>query len=494
MAIADEGTNTSNSNPINNTVAEPHIIAASGTNSSVTDTEVGDMFNRTFAVRQTGLNASLLEFEVCVTYGADINVTGQTLGGVDVSSGLTATGGCLIVNSTTYPALAGSFPIQTSDELEWSENVEITGCDDIGAIATVNWGCNGSECQDDEVLPLTIELAGNSPVIEQVSINRIFNNCIEDGAEIEVVWRIASGKAFNLILSPDARSNRTVIDPNSLEVDYGSGTYSAYTGGINNANTTNSGTGCIPAGDRYTNYDLDPFASVIDATSGPQIIRLKYIIKTCCGSGGGCSLNTGSILGASPKIEMEDMCGILFDNTDVISPRNMNTSTADNIPAYIPDGTTDTWQYEFNNMADIEPFAANGQICLDFSVDNPIVYEANSISWVNAGNNSIHTPISETVTSSGGATQVFACFAMGDFFGNGSKILFDGSYNCTPMTCGGTTANTTMDIGFRFGDGTCTDNCVMTILCEDGVTTLGSECCGISCDAISHRGLSITST
>ena len=145
-------------------------------------------------------------------------------------------------------------------------------------------------------------------------------------------------------------------------------------------------------------------------------------------------------------------------------------------------------------MADIEPFAANGQICLDFSVDEPIVYAANSISWIDAGNSNSHVPISETITSSGGATQVFACFAMGDFFGNGSKILFDGSYNCTPMTCGGTTANTTMDIGFRFGDGTCTDNCVMTILCEDGVTTLGSECCGISCDGISHRGLSIIRT
>ncbi|MEO1624982.1 MAG: SdrD B-like domain-containing protein, partial [Bacteroidota bacterium] len=487
QAIADEGTNTSTSSPINNTVSEPFIIANPGSQNAITGAEVGDTYTgRSFFIRQTGLDpVNLYEFEVCITYDGDISVSNQAINGVSVSSLLTATGGCITVNSSLIP---GVFPMNEADQLTWTEDVQIDGCDDLATNVTVNFGCGSSDCQSDQRLTMSVALENNTPSVSGSTNTRTFGACIEDGAQIVSSWTINSGKAYDLQLTLQSRSTYTFIDTSSIEVDYGSG-YVDYNGAISNVSTSNTGASCIPSGERFTSMRLESQSGPFDATSGPITISVRYTIKTCCPTGS-CTVVDNSILGSRTTLAWEDMCGLRRSSRRDISPENMGTTTADQIPTYLSDGQSGIWQYDFIDMANINDFASLGQVCMDFTLDSRINFNASSIRWVDAGGANAFTPVSVDVSS---YPTVLACFDVGDYHGDGSRITYEASYTCAPANCN-LVANTDMSIGFRFGNGSCTDNCLFTFLCESGTTILGGECCPGVCDGIEHQGISVSRT
>jgi len=477
-AIADEGSNDFTTNPLNNLIGIPVLIHDENydVEVSATDKIVGESYNRQFHLKQTGVNrAELNELTICFTHEADLTVTNRILilHGTSVAAPLT--GGCVVVNSTNFPTLP--LPLAESDSITWQETVTIDGCDDLGSTVDYEWGCNGEACEDGN-FQMGIELESNNPSASSASM-RTIATCIEDGTEIEFTYQI-SGLAYDIYFRPSTtNASRTYIDESTLMIDVGSG-YVAYGAGTKNSPSTTGSCG----GTEFTRYTTDPFPGTYDGRVTPVTVRMKYEILTCCPTSD-CAVATGSILGASGTLYMDNMCGDRSTRTNNRNGISMNSSTSDLVPPYIADGATATWEYNMNSIPALNQFNNSGQVCLDFTIESPLVYTPGSVEWVDEAGSDPHTPTTaETITSPSGDTRVEVCFDNGDLHGNGSKIRFDASYACTPATCTAPNPNTDMKIGYRFGDGMCTDNCIMPFLCESGVTVLGDGCCGISCDGL----------
>ncbi|MEM9819782.1 MAG: hypothetical protein AAF985_01865, partial [Bacteroidota bacterium] len=483
-AIADEGTNQHITGSFSNTIGIPNMVNNLATNVNVayTDGVVGEAFTRQFSLLQNGLNrASLEEFEVCVTYEAGLMINSIELVQGATRASVTLSSGCVTINSTNFPTLA--LPLESNDELIWEESVTPIACDDLGSGVDWSWGCNSSNCQTG-FLTMGTALEDNDPSFSLNSITRTINGCMEDGAIIETSWEM-SGLAFDLAFDLEARSARTYIDPAyAIQIDTGLG-YFNYAGGLTNTATT---TAC--GGTQATIQRTDAFPGPFDARTSSRTIRLRYQIISCCPSGD-CNLTNSSILGARPEIRTRDMCGNNRVRDDDVSPVSMGSSTSDLVPAYISDSEVATWYYDLNNITDYSVFGSSGQMCVDFSIDAPLQYQANSISWVDALGTTVYTPsagtvlTTEVVNVTGSETAVYVCFDIGDILEDGSQISFQASYTCSMGFCGAV-ANTEMKVGYRFGDETCTEDCIYPILCEDGQTTLGDGCCPGTCDGLSN--------
>jgi len=221
-AIADEGTIVSQMGPLNNTFAKSDLNLVLRNNTNVSDAEVGDIYTRTMSIQNNGVG-ELSEFEICFNYGSDLGISNTTIEGVAVTLDGS---GCTIVNSTNYPTL--SLPLGENDSLTWSENIIVNGCDiaELGTSIAGNWGCEGSFCDPEDNTSMSVALANNTPSFNEISITRTFNDsnlnlvsCIEEGAQIEVVWSINSGKAYNLVFSPEANNSNTYLDPGLVRVE-----------------------------------------------------------------------------------------------------------------------------------------------------------------------------------------------------------------------------------------------------------------------------------
>ncbi|MEM8908727.1 MAG: hypothetical protein AAGD05_12845, partial [Bacteroidota bacterium] len=488
-AFSDEGDTQQVTGSFSNTIGIPNLVNNLATNTNVTYTQavVGEPFTRSFSLLQNGLNrASLEEFEVCMSYEAGLTVnTLELVQGVTVAP-FTLSGGCITINSANFPTL--TFPLGSGEELLWRETVTPNACADLGARADWTWGCNAQACQSG-FLTLGATLENNSPSTSLNSITRTINGCIEDGATIEVSWQL-SGLVYDLGFEVQAGSGLTYIDPSvAVQIDTGLGYYT-YTGGQNNTSTTSS---C--GGTQLTRFRTDRFAGPIDARTTSRTIRLQYRIRTCCPSGS-CTTNSSSILGANPRLLSTNMCGANRNQSNSVGAISMASSASDLVPGYISDMEVATWYYDLNNIPDLSSFNSSGQVCVDFSLDAPLQYQAGSIEWANSINTVIYQPpgttplTTESITATGSGTDIYVCFDPGDLHGDGSQIRFNVSYTCSMGFCGGM-ADTEMKIGYRFGDETCTDDCIYPILCETGQTTLGDGCCPGTCDGLTNLSTTV---
>jgi len=502
-AVSDEATFPDVTTPINNTYAAPQLVLNGSTNSTITDVEVGDNFTRTTSIQQTGQFANLYAFDLTFAYGADLSVGSQTISdGVSTVSltGLTSTGGTITLSSTD-PAFSGlAWPFYQGDVWTISEDVTVDACTDILHSASANYQCGTNPCQTPAQITHSTQLENNAPVITEISSTRAFtaDACITDPVTSEYTWEV-TGKAYNTNFQIRARDTRSYIDPSSIEIDYGTGTYVAYSGGFNNV------TNQSPCGSPEIRYaTLDPYAPLIDGSVAAQTIRIRYNLLTCCPSGG-CSENTGSIFGSYSYLYAEDQCGVQIEDRADVYSLNTDVSAADQIPAFMTDGTPENFQYDLNYMGVHGLLLDRGTVCMEFTIPvelnvlgghtttapNGDVLSAGTAYWydvsLNTGNRR-----EATITSLGGGDYE-ACFPAGDYHGTASKIFIPVEYICSPMNCGGS-ATTSMVMGLRLGtQPACgpASECLITMMCEEATVSLDNTCCGVSCDGMTHMGFDV---
>ncbi|MEM1323788.1 MAG: SdrD B-like domain-containing protein, partial [Bacteroidota bacterium] len=475
---ANEGSNTINTedppfSPFTNSVKIPFLILLEGSNiTPIPSMEVGDVITRTFTLENTGVNSELYEFTICMTYDTDINITNRTLEG----SAVTLDGmGCLTVNSTNAASLGITLPFSEGDRYTWSEDVELVGCTDLSSQATVSWGCEGSDCQTD-ILPMGVQVNLNNPSYTLASNTRTYGSCIDDGATIHTTWNMTSGRAYDLELRAQGRNTNTYVDSSTVEININGAGWTA----VASSSYSSSSRSSICGGQEYTDVRFPVAAGPIDA---PQTIEIRYVIKTCCPSGSNCSVQTGSIMGGRSYLYSDNGCGNSANINNQVGSVNMNAVTSDQIPSFISDGQTLTWIYNLDNIPTFGNFGSSGSVCMDVRLDEYLDYQPNSARWLDASGNDPSSLIAtETITNNmDGSTDIRVCFD--DTYGDGSQVFFEVSYSCVPASCGGS-ASTSMEMGYRFGDGSCTNNCLVTFMCEDATTILGNGCCPGTCTGL----------
>ncbi|MFK8104608.1 MAG: hypothetical protein AB8G15_18940 [Saprospiraceae bacterium] len=455
--------------PFTSSIKIPFLIPQPINNIIGVITEVNaPPFEREFEIVQSGVNAALNEFVICMNYGTGINVSNQQLNNVN----LTLDGSnCFTINATNAATYGITLPMGTGSRYSWTEDVVITDCDHNGGQATVEWGCEGTACSNQN-LNMEVIIDEAMPSFSYQGYTTDIGSCIDDGALVEFEWSLDSGKIYDLGFEL-TRRNSGWIDPNSIQIDTGTGSWinvlpASFSASRQDASALS---GCAPSGDAYTQVT---FPAAFGPIEGPRTIKVRATSKFCCT--GDCSPANTQIFGLYADLIYNNSCGITIrDNNRSNNPINLAASTSDNIPASIDDGDTLRWVLDLDFAPEWTTLNFSGEACLDIHLDAPLAYQGN-FTWLDGQGNSPRSITQETVTNNlDGSTDVYICF--GATNGSGSQLSYDVSYACTPCAGGGT-AGTTMDLGYRIGDGTCSDNCLISIACESATTQLSSCGCG----------------
>jgi len=466
--------------PFTNSIKIPVISLTAVTNTNPT-VEVGQSYNRQFDVFQSGVNASLYEFTICMTYGADLSISNRQINGNAVTlDGM----GCVEINSTSAAAFGITIPISEGESFSWTEDVIITGCDDFSTEAAMTWGCGGLDCGE-ETLAMGATLDFQVPNISRTSNSRTIGSCIDDGAEIVHTWTLNSGKMFDPYFYISTRSSGA-FDPNSVYIDLGSGAIPINSGDFQTVSQPNRD---------LTSCNSNPTAIQFEIPTGggplvgPMTITVGATLAICCPND--CEPVNTSIYGMQSDLRYQNSCGTDVNpsdyNTDQI---DLNASSSDQVPSYIGDGETRTWQIDMDVVPEFGDFGSAANVCATIDLDPGLQYVTGTVSWLNpSGLDPDNVMVTETITGNATVgTELYVCFD--GFYGSGSQITFDASYTCTPCSGGGV-ANTQMDLGVRIDDGSCVDDCVISVLCEDATTVLGDCGCGGGCTGVRPRSATI---
>ena len=500
---------------INNTFARPSITLASGAG-SVASVEKDDTFTRTTALTQSTTYAEAHTLTLSADYGAGLSVANLRISDGTTSLPLLAggvswsgSGNTVTIDASTHPGLA--WPIEENDAWTLTEDITVDACTGLTHVTRATYQCGTAACQASTAnLSHQTDISDTRPVYADVSHARTLppSGCVEDGADVETTWRFSSGKAYDLYLDIEARDSRSYIVDGSVQVDYGTGTFTT----VPNSAITNQDVMTDCGGSRLRRGRLPVQTGVLDAsTLATDLIRVRYKLKTCCPGGGAagyCGVNTGTIYGHNTRLYSFDQCGAPANRARYRAGYFMNSSAGTVVPAYMADNSTELWQYDINSLSISGDLMGRGHTCMRFTLPTAVTVTGGGVGsaptpsgdvlaggtayWYNSSNqtSSRREAVINPVAGSPGTYE--ACFPRGQYHGTGSKIYFPVSYACSPSNCG-STVTTDMTIGLRMGDGTCgtESDCLFTFLCESNTTQLANGCCGTACDGIVHTGFDV---
>ena len=485
VAASDDGTTfTQVSSPINASSSAPYIIPQASAITPLTDAEIGPTYTRGFDIVQTGKLAEAYAFRLCITYDPGLTIANRTVEGVPVS--FPPGDSCVVLSEASHPGLP--WPMAENERWVYREDVTITDCSAMESSASVAFGCGPADCQEPSRIPLTIDLIDDDGRIVDRGASRVLppSGCLDEGALITVAYDV-EGRLRNPDFLLVAGAQYMYIDPASIEVDYGDGTFVPYGGPV--VGETDADGGC-PGGSQMR-VSIAPFAGDLVVPSGTRKIRVRYRIKTCCVAGLGNNVKSAIIYQGTAYLRFDARCGGRPRARTQTGSSPFGAYGSADIPEYIADGSTLPWRFELNAIDIPREHLDAAEFCFGFSVDPVLtVVVGNGLRW--NGRETGDVPLVAPITALGGGSYR-ACFPRGDYYDRESDFVFDVTYACTPATCG-QSAGTSGRLVMTTGDASCPSGtgCDVVLLDETAATTLGDQCCPIVCDGAVDGGGSIT--
>ena len=484
-AISGTDTFTVRTAPINSTASEPIVTPVPTAGTTLRNVVVGETYTRELDIVQSGQRSRAYSFILCTSYGTNLAVADQTLGGVPLSFA-SARGGCLDITQADYPTLP--WPFEEGDRWRLRESVTPASCVGIASTIQTRFGCGPELCRDYAAVSPEILLADEPPASRILRHERILpsDGCVAEGARIEADYEV-TGKVYAPQFYLRGYGEQTYIDTSTIEIDWGDGAYQPWTGGFLPREQESD---CAPGRDRF--LDLNPFEGLVDARDAPRRIRLRYNIKWCCEAPAGGGLDGAQIYGYYVRFRVNDQCNVAQFRDVTVGSYSLHGDGSSDFPTRIADGTTADFTVDLDELRISSEINEAASICVDYELPAGLTAAAGDSATVARFGGYRPTKLAVEDLGSG---RYRACFGRDDFFGNGSTIRLPIAYACTSAIAGATvTVRATATV--RLGGPSCTsaDECGIRLVTVEGRVALGSECVTTACDGIEHTGATAART
>ena len=484
-AITGTDTFSVRTSPLNSTGSRPVLGFAATPESTIREAIVGNTYSREFDVVQSGQRSRAYSFLLCMSYGSNLAVTGQTLEGVPIDFGAPS-GGCLLVKREDYPALP--WPFEQGDRWRFRESVTVKACTGINTNARTRFNCGPTLCQEDVYLPLEILLEDQPPTVRLVDHSRTLpaDGCVAEGARIEAEYEV-TGKVYKAQFFIQGYHEGVYIDTNTIEVDWGDGTYRAWTGGYIFSENVDSR--CDPG--RSRSLSLEPLSDILDARAAPLRVRVRYNVKWCCEASAESGLEGNTLYGYLARLTVRDQCNVAQYRDIAIGSYSLHADGSSDFPSRISDGETADFIVDIDELRISREIRDSSRMCFDYDLPDGLTIAPGAVATITRFNGwrPIDVPVEDL---SGGRYR--ACFGQEEFHANGATMRVPVTYACTPALAG-TTVTASATASLRLGDGCDSpDECGIHFFTVEGQVALGSECATAPCDGIEHVGATVTRT
>ncbi len=344
--------------PINNIIPTPIL-------------GLGDSFESTLEIRQTGIGAELNNFTICVNHESGLTINSQLFNNFPFN----LTDGCLEINESNAANYSISLPITEGNKFLLTEDVTLNDCSELSSSIKVFWGCNDIPCQE-----FSFQYGAainNDPVIfKAIEKQRTILECSDDGAEIYAGWEIEKGSpvagAFRLI----ARGLSTFIDPYSIEINT-NGVWQTVPKSIFYGNTFPSIINpCVLPSQQYQGIRFD--WDLTDLEIGDQIL-LRYNLKYCCENFSSIDSPDKELLGAFTSISVSGGCTMPTNFNANINTIDLTTVSSSFNPSTLITGTPGNFRFFIEQFPDLEDFQSIGQLCVQISTPQKINIVSSSV-------------------------------------------------------------------------------------------------------------------
>jgi len=429
---------------------------------------LGDSFERTLEIRQTGVRAEVYNFTICLDHQSGIGVQSQTFNNFPFN----LINGCLDINESNAADFGIILPLLEGDKFLLTEEVTLEECQNLSSLLSVQWGCNDELCQDFEYeFGAAIN---NDPVIfKAIEKQRTILDCPLEGAEILSGWEIESGSPAEGAFQLFSQGISTFIDPYSIEISIDD-IWIPVPRSIFYGNTFPSIINpCVLPSQQYKSIKFD--WNISDLEVGDEIL-LRYNLKYCCENFSSINAPDDELFGAFTNISVAGGCGIGTNFNANINTIDLSTVSSSFNPSTLVSGNAETFRFFLEQLPNLEEFQSKGQLCVQITTPQKINIVPGSVQWLSPfGFSEDVTIASENVTINS-PEEIVTEICFDGLHGDNSQLTFQTDYNCDPSNCGGEEI-VNVKIGFKNGLESCTDKCLIIIEESNTVVKLSDECC-----------------